>query len=300
MFNDIITGMVPYIAAFVLGFAGNKFGLVSEKNGQALLRIYFYFVFPFLVFRILHSVEIEQNQVILPFIASFILFTMFALSLFISKKITKDKRKKVSFILAVSIMNTGFLMPFIREFTGEKGLSSCMIFDIGNMAVIATFLFAFSSYHASGSFKDTLKNLMLSPPVWAVAVSAAVNVLGYDPPKVLLETAEFLEKPAFPMILFALGSLLDFKIADLKTVLMSVFLRMAVGGILGLIIVSVIKLPPTEKFVVLLASSSPCGFNSVVYASLHGHDIKNASGAVSLSLIASILALPLIIFFALK
>lgn len=292
--------MIPYVAAFGLGFTARKLRLIGEKDGNTLLKIYFYFIFPFLVFRILHSVEIGPDQIVLPFIAFSILIALFAASLFVSKKLSKEKSKRVSFVLAVSIMNTGFIMPFVNEFAGETGLASLMIFDIGNMVVIATFLFAFSSYSATRSAGKTFKNILLSPPIWAIAVSALVNAFNIKSPEFVLNTAIFLEKPAFPLVLFALGSLLEFEISDIRNVSAAVAMRMIAGGILGLLILSLINLPSNERLVVILAATSPCGFNSVVYASLHGHDAKSAASTVSISLIISILVLPVLLFFFLK
>ncbi|MBN1149605.1 AEC family transporter [candidate division WOR-3 bacterium] len=300
---DILLRMVPFFASFFLGFAAKSLKIIEEKDARTLLKIFFYFIFPFLAFRILHDVEISSNQILLPFVSFTILISLFFVSVFLSKVILSKKIKRsesVAFILAVSIMNTSFIMPFVNEFAGEKGLTSLMIFDIGNMVVIATFLFAFSSYSATRSFGRTAVNLMLSPPIWAVLSAFIFNFFNIKSPAVLDQTLLFLEKPAFPMVLFSLGALLDFKILLSKTAVSAVAMRMILGFAIGFAVINAIDLQWAEKFVVIMAASSPCGFNSVVYSSLHGHDAKTAAASVSLSLLLSLMSLPVLVYIFTK
>lgn len=297
--------MAPFFVAFFLGYIAKRFRIIHEKDAKTLLKIFFYFIFPFLAFRILHDVEISSYQLVLPLISFVILISLFFVSVIFSKivlvkKFKSKKGETVSFTLAVSIMNTSFIMPFINEFAGEKGLTSLMIFDIGNMLVIATFLFAFSSYSANKSFGRTVVNLLLSPPIWAVISAFIFNYFNIKSPEILHQSCLFLEKPAFPMVLFALGALLDFRILFCKTAISAVFIRMFLGFAIGFAVITLIDLQWTEKFVVMLAASSPCGFNSVVYSSLHGHDVRTAAASVSLSLLLSLLSLPFLVYLFLK
>jgi len=78
-------------------------------------------------------------------------------------------------------------------------------------------------------------------------------------------------------------------------VLLAVALRPLLGLALATLWVAAWELEGLTRAVVLLGAAAPAGFNTLVFASLHGLDREAAAATVSLSFAAALLYLPLLL-----
>lgn len=295
--SDILSRLFPYFAAFVLGIIARRTRIISTKEGKSLLKLIFYILTPCLILKIIPEIEITKKQLFLPIIAISILLFEFLISTIIAKKLTTDKKKQGVIILASSIMNTGLILPFVYEFAGDSGIGNLFIFDLGNMVVVVTFLYMIAALYSSKSVRNSFKSLLLSPPVWALILGYLLNFLDLRFPPYVNSFLDFTGSTTFPMILIALGSLLEFRTDDIKLIIAPIFLRMIIGFSIGLAVITLFRLQDSFKLIVILASSSPCGFNTVIFSSIHGLNTKNAATTVSVSLILSLITIPILLYF---
>ncbi|KQC13353.1 MAG: hypothetical protein APR63_00735 [Desulfuromonas sp. SDB] len=290
---DVYIRILPFLLTFGVGFAARRFKVLSSDICKHILKLTFYIFTPCLILKTIPTIDLEIKQITLPIAASIILFTEFIIITLLARKISKSSKTRGAMVLAASIMNTSFIMPFVFEFSGALGLGQLFIFDLGNMTIVITFLFFISSLYGKQNIFSSFKSLASSPPLWALILGYIINLTNFSTPEFVNLSLDFISQATFPLILIALGGLLEFDWQRFKYSLAPIILRMGLGLILGIILVLSFRFSGSYRLVVILAASSPCGFNSVIFSSLHNLDARTAATAVSVSLILSMLLLPL-------
>lgn len=292
---EIYIRILPYLITFIVGFTARRFKILTADICKQILKLTFYIFTPCLILKTIPSIDLTFNQLSLPLAASIILFTEFTAITLLARKISKSRKTRGAMVLAASIMNTSFIMPFVYEFSGALGLGQLFIFDLGNMTLVITFLFFISSLYGKQNIFSSFKSLASSPPLWALILGYVINLTGFSTPEFVSLSLDFISQATFPLILIALGGLLEFDWHRFKYSLAPIILRMGLGLALGIILVWSFRFSGSYRLVVILAASSPCGFNSVIFSSLHDLDARTAATAVSVSLILSMLLLPVIL-----
>lgn len=71
---------------------------------------------------------------------------------------------------------------------------------------------------------------------------------------------------------------------------------MFLGLALGFIFVTIFNLEGINKIIILIASASPVGYNTLTFASLEKLDKEFASSVISYSILTGIILTPLLLF----
>lgn len=295
---EIYIRILPYLITFTVGFTARRLKVINSDICKQILKLTFYIFTPCLILKTIPTINLTVKQLTLPAAAAIILFTEFILATLIARKISRSRKTRGAMILAASIMNTGFIMPFIFEFAGDSGLGQMFIFDLGNMALVLTFLFFISSLYGKQNINSSFKSLAASPPLWALILGYIINIFNLRLPEYVYSSLDFISQATFPLILIALGGLLEFDWTRFKYAVTPILMRMVLGLVLGIVLIISFRFTGTYRLVVILAASSPCGFNSVIFSSLHDLDARTAATAVSVSLILSLILLPIILTHA--
>jgi predicted permease len=77
--------------------------------------------------------------------------------------------------------------------------------------------------------------------------------------------------------------------------LLTVFLRMGVGLLLGLAIVFLFNMQGLDRIIVIMGSAVPIGMVPMVYAASEGMDTEFAAACISLSIIIGVIVTPLLL-----
>ena len=103
-----------------------------------------------------------------------------------------------------------------------------------------------------------------------------------------------------PLILISLGILFAPKMAHFKLVSLTIFIRMALGLGMGIVMATLMKLEGTTFSVVCLCAAGPIGFMSLTYASLARLNWDFSSSALSMSIFVGVLYIPMLMCLFVK
>ena len=98
-----------------------------------------------------------------------------------------------------------------------------------------------------------------------------------------------------PLILVALGVFFSLKIANLPLALLTAGIRLGGGLVAGLLLATMLGLEGTTYSVIVLCCAAPIGFNALTYSSLAKLDTDLSASAVSISILAGLLYIPVLI-----
>ncbi len=294
----IFLSILAVILTIFAGYFLRIMKIVEADFGKKLLLISFYITAPALFLRTLSVVELNASSGIY----LIILLTAIVLSTMLGWMITrllkiKDRKRAGSIVLASSIMNTGFVLPFAQSAFGEQGVA---VVALGNL-VVATSTFSIGYIIAAG-YGDKTKNLkkiilkpLNAPPLVAIIIALVINFLNVDI-SILHPILDFIGQPTGFIGALALGILVKFKNYKLE-ILLPMLARYSVGLILVVLLLYYIDMQNIEKSILTASLLSPLGFNTVTLSSLEGLDVEYNATALSASLLVGTIAVSCAILF---
>jgi predicted permease len=127
---------------------------------------------------------------------------------FLSGKVLRLPRATLgTFIVGSTIMNIGFTLPFFITAYGKEGLARITMFDFGNMTVIFTFTYWLACKHGTSGMdkKVMMKKLFLVPPMWALVIAVALNLMKIRIPFFINDFLQMVGWMMTPLVMLALG-----------------------------------------------------------------------------------------------
>jgi predicted permease len=122
-----------------------------------------------------------------------------------------------------------------------------------------------------------------------------INLAGFPLPDFLVKMLTPISLANTPIAMIALGVFVSFKFPKWKLILLTVFLRMGMGFLLGQGIVFIFNLQGLDRAIVTLGSAAPIGMIPMVYAASEGLDAEFAAACISLSIIIGVIATPFLL-----
>ena len=126
-------------------------------------------------------------------------------------------------------------------------------------------------------------------------VGLIVNLTGIILPEFLVKVLSPVSAANTPLAMIALGVFVNFKFPRLKLILLTVFLRMGFGFLIGQAIVLLFNLQGLDRVIVTMGSAVPIGMVPMVYAASEGLDTEFAASCISLSIIIGVVVTPLLL-----
>lgn len=289
----------PIILLGFIGYILKKINFFNTSHADLFLKIVFYIAIPGLIFSSFDQQVFDLQLLSLPFFAAFILILNFGLSYVVGLKLKLNRQTLGTFVLGASIMNTGFLFPFILSILGEEGVSRLIVFDLGNILLVITFLYYFSCKMGANDYstKIVLNRFSTSTPLIALIVAISLNLMGLHLPDFLLTLSKTTGNLVIPLIMFALGIYFNPKIVHFKLSAIVIFLRMMIGFLVGLIFIYIFNLEGFEKTITLVGTSAPVGFNTLTFSSLENLDKELAASLLSYSIMIGVFSVPFLLYY---
>ncbi len=292
------TKIIPVIIMFVLGFVSKKINLFKSQDADRFLHLVLNITLPALTVISLSEMKLSSSLFIIILFPIMIVVTTFFLSNLITSKLKTNKATKGAFLVGSLIINTGFVSTFIYAIFGREGFGYYSLFDLGNSIMIYFFAY-YQAIRYSSKEKSQLPiiKMLTLPPIWGIIVGLIINLLAVKLPIVLSETLNYISLPTMPLIIFSLGIYFHPRIKNLKLSITALSLRMGLGAILGLLIISIFKLQAPVNHIVLICSTAPVGFNTLIFSELEGLDKEFAATIVSFSLILALVFITVYSYF---
>lgn len=292
--QNILVKVLPVISIFIVGYILRRINLFRKEDGDLFLKVVFYIAAPCFILLSVSKITLDWKLIFLPVIPIVNVIIVYFISMFFAKKFNFQAGTFGVFLVASMIMNTGFTLPFFIAVYGNDGLARISFFDMGTACIVYSFAYYIACKYGSNPRQVLVKKILVSPPLWALLIAIFLNVSHYSLPAV--DFFQALGNLTSPLIMLALGIYFDFKFikpAPLATILI---LRMGIGLLLGIIFVKLLNLEGLNKIVVLVGSSAPVGYNTVVFSSLEQLDKEFAVSVVSISILLGLITVPLLMY----
>ncbi len=293
----LLLRLVPVLAAFAAGLALRRLGLAGPPAAARMIALVANLGLPALVLGTVTRLPLAPSVALLPLAAVFVVLASAPLALALVRALGLERREAGAVATGILIMNLAVTYPFADAAWGAEGVALLAFFDFGNACVVLTLVYALAAAHGDAGARAgaVVRALLRFPPVWALAAAVAMNLSGLLPPAALLEGLRLAGIAGVLLVVVALGILFRPPCPPRPGVVLAVALRPALGLALAALWVAAWKLEGLARAVVLLGAAAPAGFNTLVFAGLHGLDREAAAATVSLSFAAALLYLPLLL-----
>lgn len=298
--ESIAYKILPVIFIFVLGYILKLLGVLKSDNGDVFMKVVFYLALPALVILSLTRVQLIGEYAYLPVISFMVIMTQFAASFFTGRFMKLDRRTHGVLLAGTMIMNIGFALPFVIAAYGDEGLALLSMFDVSNAILAFTLVYFIAARYGqeSGSSKGMAKKFIFNPPIWALITGVILNLTGTEIPPMPAHLLQILGDLTIPLIMIALGIFFNLRLIKPAPVFAGIFIRIALGFALGWTFCYILGFEGLIKTIVLIGSSAPVGFNSIIFASMEKLDKEYAASMVSFGILIGLVVIPLIIYFA--
>ncbi len=289
--GDTLLKILPVLLGFVGGFLLRRFGVAQHRDGDFLFRLVFSICLPALIFTSLSTVQITAALAVYPL--SSVLFTVvgFGLATLVSLRTRWSPTQTAVMVTGCMIANSGFELPFIQALYGAEGVVRIAAFDAVNTALTFSWAYLMAARGNSNRRRGggaLMKRLVRSPALWAIALGAAVNLLGVPVPNPIHDSLAVFGSATAIIIPLAVGILFQPSAGQFGKAALMIGVRLAAGMIVALGLILAFDLQGLDRTIMLLLGIAPIGFSTVTFASLEKLDERLAVTALSLSLSLSL------------
>ena len=296
----VVGKILPVVLIFLFGYFLKRIHFLTKSDGDSLLKVFFNVSLPALVFLSVAKMNFTFDLLWLPVIAVLVITATFFLSNGIRGWTRLDRPSFGTFLVGSLIMNTGFTYPFFIAARGEESLAQASLFDFGNTALVFTFIYYLACKYGGNpnNLKAMVRKYVCSPPLLAVVCALIVNLNHIVLPDVAAEFFKITGYMTVPLVMLSLGIHFSPKTLIPAPVLLTIFIRMGIGLLLGFLFVAVFRLKGISREVVLIISSAPSGISTLVFSSMEDLNKEMAADVVSYSVLAGMFLVPIVLGFS--
>jgi predicted permease len=294
---SVILKIVPVVLIFLLGYALKRLRVLKKEDGDLFLKVVYYIALPALVIISIVDIELRVDFIFLPIIAVLVALTTTVVSFFAGRMLRLPRGTLGTFIIGSTIMNIGFTLPFFITAFGKEGLARITMFDFGNMSIIFTFVYWLACKHGTSSVdrKVMVKKLLLVPPMWALMIAVALNLMKIRIPFFINDFLQMVGWMMTPLVMLALGLYFSPRLTRIIPVLWATFIRMAIGFAAGFLLARLFGLEGLNRSIVMIGAAAPVGYTTLTFSFLENLDMEFAASLISFSIIMGMIFVPLLI-----
>lgn len=299
---DIYLNLLPIFLLIIAGIILKTIGIIKKEEASLVLRLVFYLTMPMLVLTNIPKTVISHDFLFLPLLPPIIGAILFFLSRFIGNRLGLERKTLGVFIISSLIINTAFLFPFVSAIFGQEGISRILILDAGNAVVIFSFAYYQACKYGNHGLTrwQIFKRILGAVPLWAVLIAVIMNITGVQLQGPLYQFAKMTGDLTIPLLLVSVGIFFEPRLVHFKLSFLALFIRMGLGMLLGLLLVYLFDLEGLTKYVAILGTATPVGYNALTFSSIENLDKEFAAGIVSTSILLALIYIPFIIFLLVK
>jgi malonate transporter len=300
---DVLNLALPFFGLIFIGFACGK---IKQIPDTALAWMNFFIVYvalPALFYRILSQTPLEQlAQVDFVFATTLATFWAFAASFAIGMAIRRGHIAESTIAgLAGGYGNIGYMGPGLALATlGPQAavpVALIFCFDTLLLFTIVPFLMALAKplqVSISATAVEVVKRIMLHPLMIATAIGILSAAVHFQPPVALDRLMQFLQNAAAPCALFTLG--VTVALRPLKKIPWEVpcltGVKLVLHPVLMFLLLSLFgPFDQTWVYTAVLMAALPPALNVFVFARQYDTWVEQASSAVLIGTIVSVLTL---------
>jgi malonate transporter and related proteins len=300
---DVLNLALPYFGLIFIGFACGKLKQIPDTALAWMNFFIVYVALPALFYRILAQTPLEQlARVDFIFATTLATFWAFVVSFVIGMAILRGNIGQSTIAgLAGSYGNIGYMGPGLALATlgPQAAVPVALIFCFDTLLLfsLVPFLMALANPQQKSIGATTIevaRRIVTHPLVIATAVGIASAAVHFQPPVAMERLLQFLQNAAAPCALFTLG--VTVALRPLKKmpweVPFLVAVKLALHPLLAFLLLSLFG--PFEQswvYTAILMAALPPALNVFVFAQQYDTWVEQASGAVLVGTLISVLTL---------
>lgn len=283
--GSIIFSILSIYVFIVMGYiAKRSFKEKIDDKTITILNVYFLQVFLTFWGLLLHPVDITLLYA--PSIYLFIVIIALLLLALFSAKIFKKKREYSIAMIAALIGNTGNLgIPLNIAIFGEASIPYTTVVNLMNVFVVYTLGVYFYS-RGNFSVKESLKNIIKLPILWAAFIAITLSVYGYKPSQTVMNMLMMGAYASMTMQLFLFGIYLyGTKIREINKILIGwvTAFKFLILPLLAFIVLYNLELDSMIKGIIFIELLMPLAVANVNLASLYDCEPKIVTALVMIT-----------------
>jgi predicted permease len=284
----------------LVGFILKQVGLIRSGDSQVIARLIINITLPAVIFLSIVRVNVPPAKLALLALCGVVVcLGMGLISASLTSYLGVERQIAGVIILGTMIINIGFfLFPVFLTVYGQDGLSRLAAFDLGNSLVASSYGFYVATRHGNKppiGFQLSMRRVLALPILWAVLAGLAFNLLRIQLSPFITNILEPLAEANVPLAMITLGAFLQLRYSNLPLMGLTVALRMGGGFLIGLLLVLLTRFQGLDQVAVSMGAAMPSGMAVMVYAASEGMDAEFAAGTISLSILAGLIVLPVLL-----
>jgi predicted permease len=279
---------LPILLIFLIGVALKKAGMLRKEDGRMISRLILNVVLPATIINSLSSMVISPSLLLLPLASIAVVVMLLGLGFVLAPILGLQEKTRAAFLISFPTLEVGSIgYAFMVAVYGAGGLALIALFDLGD----ALFFFLVVPLLASllgrpaerFRVSDALIQFLKNPVLWAYAVGIVLNCFHIQV-SLLSNLFSTLSQALLLLIMLLIASEFELSFSALTFPVLVMYLKMAVGVTLGLLISLLFGLTGVEQVAVVLGSSLPASLMTVVYAREYELDAQFLASTLSLAL----------------
>jgi len=288
------------LPVFLIASAGYIFERKSEVDIRSLANGALYLFAPSLVFSALVKSTVATDLLGRLSVFMFVYTLLIcALAFSVARFCKFDNNTTRAFTLSTSMMNIGnFGLPLVFFAYGEAALDiSIVVFVLFNIPLST--LAIIIAQGQGVKWHQAVRNMLKIPIFYGVALALLCKILGLQIPGFILRATELLGQAAIPVMLILLGMQLSrSKITQGWGFFgLATSIRLLVGPLLAIALVSLLGLDGLSRKVVILQTSTPSAVLPLLYCLRFGTRPDLVSGTILTSTLCSALTLTVLLYW---
>ncbi len=318
---QVFTLTFPFFALVLCGYLAARRRMLPLEAIAGLNGFVLFFALPCMLYRFGASTPIAQLLdvgVFATWLLCALLIVGFTVAVSLNRRMGWNDAAFGALVAAFP--NSGFMgVPLLVALLGAQSAGPVILTMVIDMIVTTSLCIALSrldgadTHGAAKALKNALKGVLANPMPWAILLGALVSVLGWVPPKPVVQTVGLLADAASPVALFTIGAVLARSqmlaksghasaplVRDyLPVALFKLFLHPLLVFLVGTLLISQgVALSPFALTVMVLTAALPSASNVSLLAERFGADngriariilVSTAAAFVTFSLAVSLL-----------
>ena len=296
----LIDQIFKMLLMMLVGYGAYKLHIIDDNNTKELSTFLLMVITPFTIFNAF-LIEYSSDKLIMIFIMLLLSIFCIGVGVILCKLILKDNEKIQRF--AIIFSNVGFMgIPLVNAICGQDYLIYLSIYIITFNILTWTYGVYFMS---DGKEKINIKNIISNPIIISVFIGFIFFIFRIPIASQIRYVSNGFASCNTFIAMFILGAYLA------KDKLLNLFISLSCYKVsfyrllvVPIIVVVFFILIPDEytklKLTALLASCTPSGVFSPIFAQRYNEDYVASSNMVSLSTLLSLITIPFIVSIALN
>ncbi|BCL79656.1 malonate transporter [Ktedonobacteria bacterium brp13] len=283
---------LPLLGIFLLGLMVKKFHWVQKEDGQVISLLLMNLIVPATIMNSISMAVIEPRLLLLPIAGVTVVLILLAISFLLVGLLGLRGGTKGAFLVSFPTLECGSIGYAVMSAAfGPVGLTSIALFDLGNACcfflIIPIIASLFGQRTEQFHVASVLKQIARTPLLWAFVIGVLLNV-SHIHIAVVSNLLSMIASSLLFLIMFFIGLEFECSFPSLLLPSLAMYLKMAIGISVGLMIAVLFGLTGIERIAVVLAASLPASLLTVIVAKESKLDGRFVASMLSLALPVSI------------